>query len=379
MSSTQPSSTETTPSNHAPSPQPYSLPPLDFGQSTGVHAFPPQPADEDEEGEQPAGATPPALAVRLSLMRRVWLATQSLDGPRRRRVAFFSFAGAAQIIAYIVVLALKYHDDCDRPLALYLILMTVRIALFLPLSFWQSINARPRRNATAEQREAWERNRPIGSIRVDHNVRRLSDLLSLLSIVLFFFGNYWVISQRTCSATAPVLYKTALAALILSWLVTLEVVVYGLLIVFFLPFFLIGARWFGLGQAKNEIGPLSKTDIEKLPKRLFVGTLPSDEPDSATPPPSAPAETPAPSSPSNKPKSSSTATAAVSPAPAASVHSRTPPRRQWWRLWRRGGEGNGNPADKAARKQVGEYVAFPPGVEPVMLPASQSACSICLC
>ncbi|GAA5823667.1 hypothetical protein JCM11251_000718 [Rhodosporidiobolus azoricus] len=343
------------------------------------HAYPPQQSASNAQGQNEVDVANPAMAVRLNLMRRVWTATQSMDGPRRRRITFFGFAGVAQIVAFIVVLALTYHDPCDKPLALYLVLMTVRIALFLPISFWQSINARPRRNATAEQREAWERNRPFGSVRLDNNVRRLSDLLSLASIVLFFFGNYWIISQRTCDATAPVLYKTALAALILSWIVTLEVVIYGLLILFFLPFFLIGARWFGLGQAKNEIGPLSKTDIEKLPKRLFVGPLPSSDHDDESSPPAAasadPAPASSPSSPAKDAKSPSSATTSVSPAPASSVSSRSHSR-QWWRLWRGTPV---DPAEKAARAQVGEYVAFPAGVEPVMLPASQSACSICLC
>jgi hypothetical protein len=36
-------------------------------------------------------------------------------------------------------------------------------------------------------------------------------------------SNYWLISEDTCHATAPVLYKGALVALILSWLWTAEV------------------------------------------------------------------------------------------------------------------------------------------------------------
>jgi hypothetical protein len=74
---------------------------------------------------------------------------------------------------------------------------------------------------------------------MDRRVRKLADLVSILSFVLFLFGNYWLISEDTCHVTAPVLYKGALAALILSWLWTAEIILYLILVIFFLPFFLV--------------------------------------------------------------------------------------------------------------------------------------------
>ncbi|BGP15261.1 hypothetical protein JCM10213v2_003221 [Rhodosporidiobolus nylandii] len=314
------------------------------------------------------------MAVRLSLLRRLWAQTGRMTGPRRRRLIFFSLLGFAEMVALIVVCALAYNDPCDKPLGPYLVMCIVRLAVAFPISYWQSISARPR---AEEQRQAWERNRLVGSNDWDRRVRQFSDLISVLSLVLFFFANYWVISEQTCHVTAPVLYKTALAALILSWLWTTEFILYVILVLFFLPFFLIGMRWFGLGQPKHEVGPLSKPDIEKLPKRLFVGTLPSSD---DAPPPAAPPEPAADSAtpPSPDPsvlKSAEKPSAMTSVSPASSTRS---PARQWWRLWRRApAEPSGGKSAGAGRN--GGFIPFPAGVEPIELPASQSACSICLC
>lgn len=79
-----------------------------------------------------------------------------------------------------------------------------------------------------------------------------------------------MVTTETCSRTSPTLYNAALAALIFSWLWTAELVIYVILVIFFLPFFLLGMRFFGLGQAKNEVGPLSKSGIENLPQRIYV-------------------------------------------------------------------------------------------------------------
>ena len=55
-----------------------------------------------------------------------------VEGVRRRRIALFGTIGVAQLIAWIVILAMKYDTPCDRPLALYLLLTCVRIALAFP-------------------------------------------------------------------------------------------------------------------------------------------------------------------------------------------------------------------------------------------------------
>ncbi|GAA5975176.1 hypothetical protein JCM11641_004380 [Rhodosporidiobolus odoratus] len=347
--------------------------------------------------ELSAGVTP-AMAVRLGLLRRLWAATVQMQGPRRKRLAFLSVVGFGELVALIVILALTYHDTCDRPLAPYLVMVCVRLVVQFPLSYWLSINVRPGSRATPEQRDAWERNRLVGNFKIDRRVKLFNDLIAMLSLVLFFCGNYWLISERTCHETAPVLYKTALAALILSWLWTAEIILYAVLILFFLPFFLIGARWFGLGAPKHEIGPLSKPDIDKLPKRIFMqvssfrlaGIIPSpDDPplsaSSSSPshagmtPPETAAEQQLSSPDLPKPAASST----VSPVSSTK-------KKQWWRLWRDsasvGRDGSRSPLGGARKDVEGGgsaseegFVPFPTGLVGIKLPASQNSCSICLC
>ncbi|POY73579.1 hypothetical protein BMF94_3112 [Rhodotorula taiwanensis] len=333
--------------------------------SSDLHAYPPATSDGHDQpiqsAEQPASTLTPAMQVRMSLLRRVWAATVTMQGVRRRRLTVFGGIGVAQLIAWTVILALYYHAPCDRPLALYLLLTTVRIAISFPLSYYCAITPRPlRRGADEEARLASEASRLVGSALMDQRIRFLSDLVSIASFILFIVGNFWMVSSSTCSATAPHLYNAALAALVLSWLWTAELVIYVILVVFFLPFFLIGMRFFGLGQAKNEIGPLSKTGIEKLPQRIYIGTVAETVANEADP------------SKSTETLSQPTATAAV--LPATKVAS---PRRQFWRLWRRPAVSKAAAAERTAAVEA--YPPFPAGVDPIRLPESQTACSICLC
>lgn len=140
---------------------------------------PPAAATANHEQSAPSGETAtltPAMQVRMSLLRRLWAATVNMrtsslpegkewrcslpescwdgiavgrdhpyqtptsaddsamlaEGVRRRRIALFGTIGVAQLIAWIVILAMKYDTPCDRPLALYLLLTCVRIALAFP-------------------------------------------------------------------------------------------------------------------------------------------------------------------------------------------------------------------------------------------------------
>ena len=86
-----------------------------------------------------------------------------------------------------------------------------------------------------------ERNRLVGNRKIDHRVKKVSDLISLFGIVVFVLGNVWVVSADTCSETNPVLYKGALAALILSWCWILEYFILCALAIFFLPILLVSS------------------------------------------------------------------------------------------------------------------------------------------
>ncbi|KAG0658433.1 hypothetical protein C6P46_005796 [Rhodotorula mucilaginosa] len=330
---------------------------------------PPAAATANHEQSAPSGETAtltPAMQVRMSLLRRLWAATVNMQGVRRRRIALFGTIGVAQLIAWIVILAMKYDTPCDRPLALYLLLTCVRIALAFPLSYYNAVTPRPlRRNADEETRLASEAGRLVGSADLDRRVRFIGDAVALASFILFIIGNFWMVTTETCSRTSPTLYNAALAALIFSWLWTAELVIYVILVIFFLPFFLLGMRFFGLGQAKNEVGPLSKSGIENLPQRIYVGVTPVTEDSGAV------------ASKSTETLAQQPTTATVTPVQQKTAPSTASSRRQFWRLWRR------PPAQRAAAAErisaLAAYPPFPAGVEPIRLPESQAACCICLC
>ncbi|BGP23975.1 hypothetical protein JCM10295v2_002876 [Rhodotorula toruloides] len=323
-------------------------------ESSDPHSFPPPPQDPADVQPAPPSDAPqvtvvdltPAMQMRLSMLRRLWLACVEMR--------------LAQLVAYIAIVALHYHDRCDKPLAPYLVMVTVRIFVAFPLSFYNAVTPRPpTRRDDQTTRAVLEANRRIGSPTLDRSVRCAGDIVSILGLVLLGFGSFWLGSSKTCQITAPALYKSAVAALILSWLWMAELAIYVVLAILFLPFLLAGMRWFGLGQAKNEIGPLGKADIEKLPQRIFVGTKP--EPcaeDTAT--------------------SSSTPSQSSSPSTVPSSPRRSG-RKQWWRLWR-SNKASTNQKDAGADDRLDRaHVPFPPGVEGILLPESQTACSICLC
>ncbi|ORY91530.1 hypothetical protein BCR35DRAFT_298712 [Leucosporidium creatinivorum] len=347
-----------------PSPAPSTLP--------AAESFPPVPQDRLANLQLQDDTFTPAMRVRLSLARRVLLAIQ---GGRRNKTLMLSMAVTfAQLIAWSVVLGLAGNDPCDKPLKLYLILTCVRLGLTLPFSFYSAIvPPRPHRRDPPERIAERELTRQIGSVELDRQIRRVGDLISIFSFIVFVLGNIWVATSHTCRATAPTLFNSALAALVLSWLWTSEVILIVLAVLLFLPFVLIGMRFFGVGTAKHEIGPLSQVEIDKIPQKIFVGSIP--EP-TATPPCS--------SSDGDSNKDSNAPTSTVTPAPPSPPSSTSPsqpPTRQFWRLWRlpskkpsassQGGLGAGG-------EGAGEFVALPKGMEAVLLPASQDACSICL-
>lgn len=170
-----------------------------------------------------------------------------------------------------------------------------------------------------------------------------------------------------------------------------------ILVVFFLPFFLVrrlqhpfarsqltvsallqlGMRFFGLGQAKNEVGPLTKVGIEKLPQRVFVYVLViqsrSRRPrlthfsNSGT--------VAEPTQPEGDPSKSTETLAQPATSTVTSYPKRKPARRQFWRLWKRSTVSK----EKAAGTATAGLPDLPSGVEPIRLPESQTACSICLC
>ncbi|GAA5953353.1 hypothetical protein JCM3765_005012 [Sporobolomyces pararoseus] len=346
--------------------------------SNQTTSFPPRASSAAPPPSPPPasgnGSIPPALAVRLGVMRRIFLALTGMDQTRRWRLSFTTFIGAGQVIAFIVILALYYNKPCDQNLGLYLILLIVRISLAFPTALWSAISPRHNRRDTPERREELERNRLVGNNRIDRRVKKVSDLVSLYGLIIFLVGNIWIISSDTCSATNPVLYKAALAGLILSWIWILEFFILCAVAIFFLPILLYGIRHWGWGEKKHEVGPLKKNDISKLPRRIFVGILPEDATVTHT------------SDPSPSTLSPPETKAAVTPEPSklGDGNGSKKSRRQLWRLYR--STRTSSPSSLSDSQSptpsssipISDFPPFPPKTLPIQLPESQNACSICL-
>ncbi|GAA5985563.1 hypothetical protein JCM5350_007135 [Sporobolomyces pararoseus] len=342
-------------------------------------SFPPRASSAAPQPSTPPapanGSIPPALSVRLGVMRRIFLAVTGMDHRRRWRLSFTTFVGAGQVLAFIVILALYYNKPCDQNLKLYLILLIVRISLAFPTALWSAISPRHNRRDTPERREELERNRLVGNHRIDRRIKKFSDLVSLYGLIIFLVGNIWIISSDTCSATNPVLYKAALAGLILSWIWILEFFILCAVAIFFLPILLYGVRHWGWGEKKHEVGPLKKNDISKLPRRIFVGTLAED-------PTTSQATNPSTSPQTSQPETKATVT--PEPSKIADGNGSKKSRRQLWRLYRSTRSSSSplttdsqSPAPSSSIP-ISNFPPFPPKTLPIQLPESQNACSICL-
>ncbi|KAK4055537.1 hypothetical protein OIV83_000083 [Microbotryomycetes sp. JL201] len=240
-------------------------------------------------------------------------------------------AANAQIVLWSVVLAKQWNKQCDQPLRWFLALSCIRLGLQLP------------------------------------------DLLGLFGLVLFFLGNIWYFSSETCSATANLLHKAGLAALIIAWIYAAESILLLIAIVFFLPVLLVTMRMTGYGT-RHEIGPMTKEQIEQLPLGIYVGELPetSTQEHAVGEDLNVPKEIKANASVVQVETASSiTASNSAADSPKAK-------KRRWWRLWS-SAPASGKASGTVADPSLSGLVPLPAGMRPLRLSQSQASCSICLC
>ncbi|GAA94572.1 hypothetical protein E5Q_01223 [Mixia osmundae IAM 14324] len=214
----------------------------------------------------------PAMRLRAGLARRMLIGLNGLGGHKRISLMLTGWWTIAQIVAFIVVLAVTHNDPCDQPLRAYLAVHVVRIALVFPINFYQALNPVRDRDAstTAEDRAEREARRVLGSPLLDSRVILAHELLSILGLVMFVLGNVWYWSANTCRRDAPPLYWSSLITLITGYFYAAEVIFVVFSVLFFLPLVILLLRSFGVYTKKHEIGPLSKEEMEKLPLVLFV-------------------------------------------------------------------------------------------------------------
>ncbi|KAI5479184.1 hypothetical protein MNV49_004045 [Pseudohyphozyma bogoriensis] len=302
----------------------------------------------------------PGMELRLSLIRRVFLSFSDLGGTRWMSLLFYAGGALAQLVAFAVVSGISAHDRCDKPLRGYLIATAVRLGIAVPLTLYTHLAPpRPRRGDPIERVRQAEANRRWGSLALDRRVRKWSDFSTMAALALFIVGNIFYFSSETCKVTSPRIWYTSLAALILSYLYVIEILLMILLIIFCLPIYLLGARFFGWGAAKNEVKPLAKADIEKLPLRVFL----KSSPDVGS------------TSPSTEPVTDGSVPALSTASAPTTKEGATTGWRRFYRLWRlRRGKNAGGGAGGEGSK-----LKLPPGAEWITVGETQATCAVCLC
>lgn len=96
-------------------------------------------------------------------------------------------------------------------------------------------------------------------------VKQLSETCDLVTILSYILGNVWVSSAKTCSATAPALYYTALAWVIWGYVLILLPILVLSCIILCLPCFIIFFNVFHLGNPASSRQGASSQQIDHLP------------------------------------------------------------------------------------------------------------------
>ena len=274
-----------------------------------------EPATAVVQGERPAPVLPTngdrndrletpslteALTLRRNLLQSLWIGVRQL--PRGRRVVLMIrlCVSFAQIVAFIPVLALPgshrvspSHEQgrvCDPDsLFKYLVVHIVRLALDIPVELYLGLSphrTRQGRRAGPEARAVAERDRPLGSEYLDVKVGKISTLLGIASLVIFFVGNAIVYSSTECSqrpAEAVPLFWAALASLIVVYIFIVEIAVLAFLIVCALPLLIMVLRALGLNhrlpqrELHPETGKIDQEEVDKRVKLVYYTPAEEDE------------------------------------------------------------------------------------------------------
>lgn len=241
-----------------------------------------------------------ALTLRRNLLQSLWTGVRQL--PRGRRIVLMTRLAVsfAQILAFIPILALPgshrtspSHENgrvCNpNSLFDYLGVHVVRLALDIPVELYLGLSphrTRQGRRAGPEARAVAERDRPLGSEYLDRKVGKLSTMLGIASVVIFFVGNAIVYSSTECSrkpAEAVPLFWAALASLIVVYIFILEIAVLAFLIVCALPLLIAILRALGLThrlpqrELHPETGKIGQDEVDKRVKLVYYIAAKEDE------------------------------------------------------------------------------------------------------
>ncbi len=238
--------------------------------------------------------------MRRNLLQSLWIGVRQL--PRGRRIVLLIriCVSLAQIVAFIPILSLPgshrispSHEDgrvCNPDsLFKYLVVHMVRLALDIPVELYLGLSphrTRQGRRAGPEARAIAERDRPLGSEYLDVKVGKISTLLGIASLVIFFVGNAIVYSSTECSrkpAEAVPLFWSALASLVVVYIFIVEIAVLAFLIVCALPLLIVIMRALGLNhrlpqrELHPETGKIDQQEVDKRVKLVYYTPAEADD------------------------------------------------------------------------------------------------------
>ncbi|GAC76039.1 hypothetical protein PANT_19c00073 [Moesziomyces antarcticus T-34] len=259
-------------------------------------------ADGAQHREAAAPSLTEALRLRRNLLQSLWVGVRQLPRGRRMVLLIRICVSLAQIIAFIPILSLPgshrvspSHEDgrvCNPDsLFKYLVVHMVRLALDIPVELYLGLSphrTRQGRRAGPEARAIAERDRPLGSEYLDVKVGKISTLLGIASLVIFFVGNAIVYSSTECSrkpAEAVPLFWSALASLIVVYIFIVEIAVLAFLIVCALPLLIVIMRALGLNhrlpqrELHPETGKIDQQEVDKRVKLVYYTPAEADDED----------------------------------------------------------------------------------------------------
>ncbi|KAN0065662.1 hypothetical protein ACQY0O_000792 [Thecaphora frezii] len=232
-----------------------------------------------------------ARRVRTNLLRAIWSGIGQLTR-RRKWLLFVRLAiSLVQILALTPFLFLgSSHggsytpgEYCNpQPMFIFLLLYVLRLAAILPCDLYLGLS--PHRASASQHhshlaRYRLERNRAFGSLLWDSRISKLSNLLGFLGIVLFIIGNFVVFSSSECSeppADSVPLFFASLAALIVGYVVILEIIILLFLVACAVPLLILILRALGMGDRvatrfgpKHATGKVAQSVIDERVKLVY--------------------------------------------------------------------------------------------------------------
>ncbi|MBW0508617.1 hypothetical protein O181_048332 [Austropuccinia psidii MF-1] len=205
-----------------------------------------------------------------------------LDSKQKTWLGLQTIFNLSKFITFIIILIISKNQSCDQPLRLYIFIHLIHTTICFPCAFYlasiplnqtsQSQSSNHQSQSTIPQSQS-QSNSLINnnSPKIFHYIRAIHHFACLTTIFWFFLGNFYVFQTSTCQHTSKPVFYTSLIILIFNYFYFLSIVLVVLAVTFCLPITLLGLQIFGTSlNSQDTIGPLKKSEIQKIPIVVYV-------------------------------------------------------------------------------------------------------------